>query len=468
MTKPAERPTIAVIGGGVTGLVASDLLAGRGHRVVLLEAGDRLGGKILTERLDGITVEAGPDSFLAREPWAVELCRDVGLGDRLVEPALFGAHVWTAGGLRKLPPDFTFGMPSSPMRALRSGLLSPWGALRAGADLVLPGPLEGPDVSIGSFVTRRFGSEVLERLVDPLLAGTRAGRAEDLSLAAAAPQIDALARAHRSVIVGLRAARRAGGAASGPPPFLGLGGGMQTLVDRLEQRLAARGAEVHTGTTVERLGPAPDGSYVVQPPAEQPLRARAVVIAAPAHGAAKLLEEVNPCAAHALAGIEYASVVTVTLVYDAGAGSPPVHGSGMLVPSSAGKTLAACSWYSTKWPQHVPGDGRVVVRCFVGRAAGDASATLSDGELVGRLAAELGAAAGLHGAPTPLAITRWDRALPQYAVGHLERIARAEQALAATPGIALAGAGYRGSGLPDCIKSAHAAVRLIETALVRR
>lgn len=463
MTAVAGRATVAVVGGGISGLVAADLLARREHHVTLLEADERLGGKILTEQLDGVTVEAGADSFLAREPWALDLCTELGLGDRLVEPAIFGAQVWIPSGLRRLPSDFTFGMPSSPVRALRSGILSPWGALRASADLLLPGPLTGPDISIGSFVRRRFGAEVLERLVDPLLAGTRAGRADEISLAAAAPQIDVLARKRRSLILGLYSARRRGSLATGAPPFLAPKNGMQIIVDRLHRRLERR-ADVHTSAPVEGLEGTGDDSYVLHVTGQDSIRADAVIVATPAYSAAQLLRTVSPVAGSELAKIDYASVVSITLIYDSSE-TISLEGSGLLVPSSAGKTLAACSWYSQKWPHHAPGDGRLVIRCFVGRAAGDAATELADNDLIGRVAGELGEAVGLRSAPQTWSVTRWDRALPQYAVGHLDAIERIEQALERTPGIALAGAGYRGSGIPDCIKSAHAAVRLVEARL---
>jgi oxygen-dependent protoporphyrinogen oxidase len=462
----AGRTTVAVVGGGISGLVAADLLARREHRVVLVEAGDRLGGKIHTQEHNGVVVEAGADSFLAREPWAVDLCTELGLRDRLVPPAIFGAQVWTPRGLRGLPSDFPFGIPSSPLRALRSGILSPFGALRAGAEPFLSGPLKGPDVSMGSFVRRRLGTEVLERLVDPLLAGTRAGRPDELSLAAAAPQIDALARKHRSLVLGLRSARRRGVLGAGAPPFLAPRDGMQIVVERLQRRLESR-AEVRTSTMVERLEREGDCSYVVHLRDQAAVKAAAVVVAAPAYCAAELLRTVAPVAARELAKIDYASVVSITLVYDS-AEAITLQGSGLLVPSIAGKTLAACSWYSKKWPHHAPGDGRLVVRCFVGRAAGDAATELGDDDLLGRVVGELEEAVGLRSAPQSWKITRWPRALPQYAVGHLDAIQGIERALEETPGVALAGAGYRGSGIPDCIKSAHAAARSVQTWIDHR
>jgi oxygen-dependent protoporphyrinogen oxidase len=424
---------------------------------VLLEARERVGGVIRTETLEGTMVEAGPDSFLAREPHARALCEELGLGDELVEPVSFGAHVWRRGRLRPIPPGFVLGVPARPAAMLRSRLLSPWGMARALGDLVLPGPLEGPDVSVGTLVRRRFGREVLERLVDPILAGTRAGSAEDMSLAAAAPPIDKAARARRSVLLGLRAQ-----ADREPrPPFLGLRGGMEGLVERLRDDIAGRGVEIRTGAEVRRLSAADDGGYDLG----AGLRPDGVVIALPPPAASVVLAPVAPGAVAELRGIEHASIATVNLLYPPAAGPLPPKGSGILVPSSEGRTIAGCTWTSRKWPHLAPPDGGLSIRCFVGRAGDDPGLALDDGALVERCASELRAALGLNGAPTASRVTRWPRALPQYAVGHIERIDRIEAALARLPALALAGAGYRGSGLPECMRQGEEAARRVLAAL---
>lgn len=446
--------TVVVVGGGITGLAATHALAGR-CRVVLLEAEHRLGGKIRSDRLDDIVVDAGPDSFVRRDS-ATELCRALGLGDRLIEPAVFGAFIWAGGKLKRAPSHFFYGMPASPTAALRSRILSPLGALRAGMDLVLPGPLKGPDVSIASFVRRRFGSEVLERLVDPLLAGTRAGRSDELSLAAAVPQINALARKHRSLVLGLSKAKRAGARVAGPPPFLSLEGGMDELVDALARSLRSI-SDIRTSTSVTAIEQKGD-RFVARTPSG-PIESEAIVLAVPTHAAATLLAPIAPAAASTLSPIVYASAVTATLVYEPRAFSPPEGGSGLLVASGEHRTLAAATWYSRKWPRRAPADGRIVVKCFAGRAAGDEQLGLDDDELVHRMAADLGTALQSDATPIATSLVRWERALPQYAVGHLERVAAAEAAL--PPGIALAGAGYRGSGLPDCIESAAGAAQAV-------
>lgn len=441
---------VAVVGGGITGLAAAHRLAKSGAEVVVLESSDRLGGKVLTERHEGLTVEAGPDSFLDREPAAASLCRELGLGADLVSPARFGALVWTGTKLARLPAGFPHGIPSSPSRAWRSGLLSGRGALRACTDLFNPRPVSGPDVSLGAFVAHRFGSEVLENLVDPVLAGTRAGGAESLSLAAATPILDSLARRSRSLITGLRSQDP-----TETPPFLAIGGGMDRLVERLAATLG-ESVEVRTEARVARIQSSSRG-FELTLESGATLEAQALILAVPAFAAAAILAQLSPRAAAHLATIQYASVASVTLVYPRGSWTPPEGTSGLLVSRAARATLAACSWTSYKWPDTAPKDGSLVMRCFAGRSGADPAVQGPDDELARRLAADLSTALGLDASPLRWRVTRWERGLPQYAVGHLERVAAVERALEAHPGVALAGAGYRGSGLPDCIRQGQEA-----------
>ncbi|CAN5682689.1 hypothetical protein BH24ACT26_BH24ACT26_01860 [soil metagenome] len=504
-----DRPTVAVVGGGITGLVAARALARGGAHVVLFESQELLGGKIRTDELEGRPVEAGPDSFVEREPFGARLlCEELGLGDELVAPAAFGAHVWTGGKLRAMPAGFVLGVPASPVALLRSGILSPLGAGRALGDLVLPGPLAGGDVSVGSFVRRRFGPEVLERLVDPILAGTRAGRADDMSLAAAAPQIDSVARAHRSVLIGLMRGRRTGDPGSGAPKFLGLRAGMQSLVERLRADLGPS-VELRTGAMVTRLSVdgadagvgaggnssgldrgesgagldtggngagvglgVPGGGLgsrgrdlVVESEGEPPFAVAGAVLAVPVFAATEILASICPDAARELDAIEYASVALVNLVYPPGAATLPPSGSGILVPSSEGRMLAGCTWTSRKWPHAAPSDGALTVRCFIGRSGDDAALELGDDELAARAHGELCEAMGIGAPPRATKVVRWARAIPQYSVGHNERMDRIDAALAPRPTIALAGAGYRGSGLPDCIRQGEEAARRVLDAL---
>ncbi|CAN5539221.1 protoporphyrinogen oxidase [soil metagenome] len=450
----AKRRRVIVVGGGIAGLAAAHRLKDHAD-VVLIERTEHPGGKFATIEVEGVTFESGPDSFVAREPHVEELASAVGLGDELIPPALFGAHIWSDGKLKRVPADFVFGMPSSPLAALRSGMLSPKGAARAAADLVLPGPLSGPDISIGDFVRRRFGSEVLDRLVDPLLAGTRAGRASDISLAAAVPQIDGLARRHRSLAVGLARTKRAGTRVGGPPPFLAPRSGMRSLIEALVDELSSS-AEIRTSAVARRIERRDDG-YRVQLEGDSSIEGHALVLAVPAFVASDLLGKLNPLAAGELAGIDYASVATACFIWPPGSVDIPPDASGLLVPSREGRTLAAATWFSQKWPHLAPADGRVVVKAFAGRAAGDAEAGLSDDRLLAALLDDLTAAIDVRARPLAAHVTRWPRALPQYAVGHLDRIGRIEEALRSTPGIHLAGAAYGGTGISDTVKNAQLA-----------
>ncbi|MHB1712224.1 MAG: protoporphyrinogen oxidase, partial [Acidimicrobiales bacterium] len=305
--------TIAVVGGGITGLAAAYELSRQdgAPRVVLLEAGDRLGGKITTSEFAGVPVECGPDAVLARVPWAGRLMDDLGLGPEVVSPAAGGAAVYARGKLRPLPDGLVRGVPSQVLPLLRSGILSPSGIARAGLDLVLPRHDHGDDPTVAQVIGGRFGLEAVDRLVDPLLAGISAGRADSLSLRATAPDIEALASGSRSLLLGLRDRRRQATEPTPGPLFISLRGGLGRLVDRLAEELAAAGVEVRTGTPVTQLGR--DGSRWRLDPLDGPVDG--VVLTAPAFVTAPLLAEISPIASLGLAGVEYSSVVVATLAY---------------------------------------------------------------------------------------------------------------------------------------------------------
>lgn len=425
---------VTVVGGGITGLAAARALVQGGADVTVLEASSRLGGRIEPATVGGVTVEGGPDAFLARVPEAVALAQEVGLGDELVAPSPGGALVWSRGRLRPFPEGVLLGVPVDIVGVARSGILSPAGLLRAGLDLVLPATRWDGDASVAELVGRRFGVEVVERLVDPLIGGINAGRSEELSAEAVAPQVVAAARARRSLLLGARSQR----VRSDGPVFLTVRSGLSTLVERL-----AAGVDVRLGHEVHEL----DGD---------------TILTVPAAVAAGLVEQRAPEAAAELRAIRSVSVGMVLLAYDEAAVSRPLDATGFVVPRVEGKLLTACSFATSKWP-HWKVPGRVVFRASVGRSGDDRWQQLDDDTLVARVHDELAEMVGLRDVPVDAHVRRWFDAFPQYDVGHLARIERIERAL--PPGVLVAGASYRGLGLPACIRQGQAAAaRLLSRA----
>lgn len=452
--------TVAVIGGGIAGLAAAHALVTRhGCEVVLCEASDRLGGKILTTPFAGRMVDEGADAFLARVPAAVELARAVGLGDDLTSPAAGNAFVSSGKSLVPLPKGIVLGVPTDFAELRRSGAVSTVGALRAALDLVIPGrPLRG-DISVGDLVRSRMGAEVNERLVDPMIGGINAGRTEELSLAVAAPQIEAAARSNRSLVRALRAQLAANPPDPTRPVFHAPLGGMTSLVDALEKELRSAGADLRLDAPVSSVRRTADGWVVVGVGDVD-----GVVVATPAPAAARLLESVATETAVVLRGVEYSSVVLVTLAYPRAAVRHPLDGSGFLVPRRERRLLTACSFASTKWA-HLGGSDDVILRASAGRVGDERALALDDDSLVALLHGELAELLGIEAVPSASRVSRWPAAFPQYRPAHLDRMATASRALAdAGPGIALAGAAVRGVGIPTCITSGQAAAAAVASA----
>jgi oxygen-dependent protoporphyrinogen oxidase len=460
---------VAVVGGGITGLAAAWELLQRGAEVVLLEGDGRLGGKVATSDVGGQPIDAGPDAFLARVPWALQLCRELGLADELVSPATGGAYVATPAGLRRLPEGLVLGVPAKVGPMVRSGLLSPKGLLRAGLEPVLPGRAlaAGDDVAVGALVRRRFGREVQERLVDPLVGSINAGSTDHLSVVAAVPQLADVATRSRSLLLGLRAgakrqaaaAAAANGNGSAPAPaFLTHPAGLGHLVATLADRLRDGGADLRTGVRTEGLAPRPGGGWDVALAGGGVEAVDAVVVATPAGAAADLVAPHAATAAALLRGIGYASVALLTLVVDPADIGRPLDGSGLLVPRGLGDGMVtAVSWGSSKWA-HWGGPGRSVLRVSLGHEGDRRPDDLDDDDLVARACAELDGLMALHGSPRHRRVSRWPASFPQYRPGHLDRVAAIERDVAAgAPGVRLAGAAYRGLGIPACIRQGREA-----------
>ncbi len=478
----SERPHIVVIGGGIAGLACAHALTrSQEHpqqpRVTLLEAGERLGGKIRSEPIDGRMIDVGAESLLTRIPAAIELCRELDLDGELMAPATMATSVWARGRLRELPPGILGGLPDGAGPLLRSGILSPWGVARASLDLLFPAFSTHQDRSVAELIGGRLGRQALDRLVDPLLGTIYGTGCDGLSLRATAPQLEAIAREHRSLIKGMLAARaqtaRAGAqpttryAQPQAPPFATLPEGLERIVERLDYRL--RETEllgIRRGTRARLLVRIPQDRYAVGLANGERLAADGVVIAAPAFEAADILSAVAPQAAMELAEIAYLSAVIATISYPVDAASRPLRGSGLLVPHRERRLLGGCTLLSNKWP-HLSTGGELWLRCSVARASVDRAIGMDDAQLTDRLVRDLREVAGLVGAPRSVHVTRWNDALPHYEPGHLERIGRIERHLEPFPRIALAGAAYRGMGVPQCIAQGRAAAERVLGATAR-
>jgi protoporphyrinogen/coproporphyrinogen III oxidase len=413
--------------------------------VTVLEASDRVGGKILTAPFEDRPVDAGADSVLARVPWAVDLFRELGLGDELIAPATGRAFIWWRGALHPIPPRLVLGVPTGLPGLARAGLLSWRGKGRAVLEPLLP-RTDGDD-DLGLTVRQRFGAEVYDRLVGPLVGSINAADPARISLAATAPQLADAAARHRSLLLGLRAPSRA----SAGPVFLTHPEGLGRVVERLETRLCEAGADLRLGTPASAIEGTGAGGYAVAG-----IEADAVVLTTPAGGAAASLAFLAPDAAAGIARIHYASVAMVTLAFAATAAGR-LDGSGYLVPVAEQRHVTACSWGSSKWPRWAPDDDHVVLRASLGRAGDEHAVELDDGALVDATLADLRRHLGVRGDPTAVRITRWPRSFPQYEPGHLDRVAAIEHALPA--GVVVAGAAYRGIGIASCVRQGRAAAR---------
>jgi oxygen-dependent protoporphyrinogen oxidase len=444
------------VGGGVSGLATAYFLrreAGPDLALTLLESGDRLGGKVLTRPIAGHPVDTGPDALLVRLPAMRSLLEALDLDGAVVAPGAGGAYVWSRGRLRRLPPSTLFGVPQRLWPLVRSGLLSPAGMARAGLDLVLPRRPVGADPSVGELIRPRLGSEVFDRLVDPLLGGVHAGPADLLSARSAVPEVDALVRGSRSVSLAARRRAKAAPPAAGPA-LVSLDGGLSRLVDALAGALGD--ADLRLGTTVEGLH-AEGERFRLRLAEGAPLEADLVVLATPAYVTAQLLGEVAPDAAAAAAEVPYADVASLTLAYPRAALTRDLDGTGFLVPPVEGLLLVGCSWLPAKWPQLADPE-TVLIRGMVGRYGDRRFAGMDDDELIATVHRELVLTMGLAAPPTEGHVQRWPRAMPQYTVGHQARLDRIDRALAEHPGLRVTGAGYRGVGLASCVSQAERTV----------
>ncbi|MGZ0146298.1 protoporphyrinogen oxidase [Kribbella sp. WER1] len=453
---------VVVVGGGISGLAAAHALATGPNppQVTILEGSPRLGGKLAGADVEGVPVDLGAESLLARRPEGVDLFRAVGLD--LVHPASTTAGLWIGDRIRAIPPT-VMGVPVDP--SATTDVLGEAAAEQAAREAELAAPVLTEDVAIGRFVAERMGSAVTDKLVDPLLGGVYAGKAEEISLAAAVPDLYAKLRTAPSLLAATAELRELGQKRAGQPVFAGVAGGINRVVAALEKDLTARGVQIRTKLAVRRITRTAEGFELEAGPVPAPtyLTADAIVVAVPAAPAARMLAGLVPAASTELAAIEYASMAIVTLAVRKADWPAGATGSGFLVPSVEGRTIKAATYSHAKWAWSADAGGDLaVLRTSVGRLGEEHVLQRSDEELVRLAAADLRQAVGLDGVVGSL-VTRWGGGLPQYAVGHLDRVDRIQQAVEGVPGLAVCGAAYRGVGIPACVASGgKAATRVRE------
>ena len=477
------RPHVVIVGGGISGLAAAFFLRDEAVRVTVLEGSPRLGGKLSVSEIAGVAVDEGAEALLVTRPEGTALIAEAGLGDQRADPGPTSSAIWTLGALRPLPRRQFMGVPSDMAELARSGVLSDDGVARAGQDLELPPTARDGDVSVAGYVGARLGAEVVDRLVDPLLGGVYAGRSAELSFDATLPALAAASRRHRSLAEAARSllppqAPGSAGTRAGGPVFTTLTGGLGMLPDYLAK---VSGAEVRTGAMARELMPNGRGWRLTVGSAAAPgqVDADAVILAVPARPAGRLLAAFparrprSRRSARSATRAWRSSRSPIRGPHFPPPAWPALGWSGYLVPAVDGRAVKAVTFSTVKWPHlagaSASGDGALeIVRCSVGRIGEEALLQRADDELAALAAAELAAATGVQGGPVATRVTRWGGALPQYTVGHLDRVAAIRAAVAAQPGLAVCGAAYDGVGIPACVATARAAAGQVLAFLAAR
>lgn len=468
---------VVIIGGGITGLAAAFYLTRaareRGQHVefVLLEKEGRLGGTILTEKVSGYTIEAGPDCFLSEKIGVLDLCKDLGIEGRLLRTNddRKGTYVLWKGRLHELPEGVVLMVPTRFMPFVTSSLISLLGKVRMGMEFFVRRPAEDSDESLGDFILRRFGSEALVKIGEPLVAGVHAGDPMTMSMRATFPRFLEMERKYGSLIRAMLSARRAmkrrpPQQGSGPTLFMALRDGLGEMVRTLARSLPE--GCIRTGSAVSSVKKTPAG-YEVALTGGGRLRASAVILAAPAHAASGMIAGPAPSLSDLLDRIPYVSTATVSLGYRTQDVPHPLNGYGFVVPRTEGRGIMACTWTSSKFSFRAP-EGRVLLRFFVGGAFGERFLDQDDESLVALVKNEARSILGITAEPEVMRLYRWDRAMPQFVVGHLDRLKEIETEAGRLPGLILAGSGYRGTGIPDHIlegkRAALSALDYLRTA----
>jgi protoporphyrinogen/coproporphyrinogen III oxidase len=454
---------IAIIGGGISGLAAAFALEERRRsgdtiEYTLYESSRRFGGVLRTEYVDGCVVEAGPDSFVSEKPWASDLCRALGIGDQLIgsNDADRKTYILTRGRLVEMPDGLMFMVPTKILPTGLSPLFSWKTKLRMTGELLDRPRAAEHDESVASFVERHYGREMVERLADPLLSGIYGGEAANLSVRAVLPRFAEMERTRGSLGRAMLAARKKMPGQQKPPAplFTSLRSGMQLLAESIVSRLSPSALVVRAPVqALQREA----GGWLVSAGMKSDYFDN-VIVALPARSAAQILSMASSDLASELAAIPYGSSITVVLGYDHEVRQSLPAGFGFLVPRSEGRRLLATTFVHNKFPHRAP-DDRALLRCFFSGASAEGIWPLEDAQIVAIVRDELQQILGLRAEPTFWRVYKWKSAMAQYAVGHLERLERIEWLRQQLPGLALAGNGYRGIGVPDCVRSGQDAVK---------
>ncbi|HEY8346437.1 MAG TPA: protoporphyrinogen oxidase [Symbiobacteriaceae bacterium] len=457
---------VVIAGGGITGLTAAYRLqqkartSGIPAEILVVEREPRLGGKTQTEKIDGFIIEQGPDSFIAFKPWFGQLCRELGLPTVGPNPKVKTTYIYFRGRMEQLPVGMQIMIPTQIWPFLKTRLLSPMGKLRAGLEPFIPPRRSDEDESIASFVRRRFGREILENLAGPLMGGIYGGDYEIVSMKTTFPRFMEMERTHGSLLLATwrnkKKYRPQGPTGS---PFETIPTGLHDAVEALVR--ASTDVRYLAGTSLEGLAPAEsEGGYHLLLSNGDRLRADAVVLATPAYVSADLMRDRWPEVADLLAEIPYGNSVVVALAYRRKDVAHPLDASGFLVPIREPLEVTASTWVSSKWPHAAPPD-KVLLRCFVGRAYGRDWTQEPDEVILDTVKRNLAQVMGLTAEPLFTRIYRWPRAMAQYRVGHLDRMDHLDRLMQQIPGLFLAGAAYRGIGLPDCTREGNQAAEKV-------
>ncbi len=474
---------VVIIGGGIAGLATAYSLSelappGEGIEVVILESKKKVGGNIQTESRDGFIIEGGPDCFLSEKPWAMALCRKLGLGGKLTptNDRLRKTYVLSGGRLHELPEGVILMIPTKIMPLALSRLISTRGKLRMLLEIFIPKKKDDSDESLGSFVRRRLGAEVLDKIAEPLVAGIHAADPETMSVRSSFPKFVELEEQHGSLIRGMvkrmaQFKKKKKMSATNPwedrkkmTMFVTLRDGMSELIETLVSVIKDRGALIKTDCTVKRVQETKDGRYSVIINKEEKLSADAVVIAAPAHAASRLTAGLDKELSKKLGTIPFSSTATVTMAFKKTDLKGPLTGFGFVVPRAEGRSIMASTWSSVKFEGRAPVDS-VLIRCFVGGAKGGELLNQNNKEMTEMVRGELRDIMGISAKPLFTRIYKWKKAMPQYTIGHEERVHDIEQMSASHRGLFLTGSSYHGIGIPDSIHGGEITAKKILSLL---